>query len=145
MRETAENPRLATELARSIERACVAKDPTELVRHLAKQAVWRDDGVVYVGRGEIWNGLNEKWALSLICTTKLQIEDVDSQSVRFRLNSEWQHASCGRWFRTETSVRVTVDDRSRVSTVESTNATETISAADRRLAIPMPTTSESIR
>lgn len=145
MREAAENPTIATQLAVSIETACGAKDPTEVARHLAKDAVWRDDRAVYVGRDEIWNALNAKWALSLICTTHLEIEASDSQSACFRLNSEWQHANCGRWFRTETSMRVTLDDQSHVSAVESTNATETISAADRRLTIPMAATSDLIR
>ena len=143
MREAADNSTIAAELALSIKRACTTKNPTELVRHLAKQAVWRDDSNVHVGRDEIWRALNEKWAHSLICTTDLRIEERDSHLVRLKLNSEWQYAKCGRWFRTESDVRVTLDEQSHVSAVESTSDTKKISAADRELAIPLATPSES--
>lgn len=139
MKSATDNSTIANELALSIKQAITTKTPTALVRHLAKQAVWRDDNNVYVGRDEIWSALNNSWANSLICTTDLQVGACDAQLVHLKLNSEWQHAKCGRWFRTEIDVRITLDEHSLISAVESTGNTEKISAADRQLAISLAT------
>lgn len=143
MRKATDNSTVASELALSIRRASTTKDPTELVRHLAKQVVWRDDSKVHVGRDEIWGALNEKWANSPICLTDLQIEACNPQLILLKLNSEWQHARCGRWFRTQIDMRITLDEQSLVSAVESTSDTEEISAADRELAISLTPHSKS--
>ena len=142
MKPATDNSTTANELAYSIKQASTTKNPTDLVRHLAKQAVWRDNNNVYVGRDEIWSALSHSWASSLICTTDSQIEADESQFIHLTLNSEWQHAKCGRWFRTEFDVRITLDAQSVVSAIESTSTTQKISAADRQLAIPSAAHSE---
>ncbi len=137
MKPAKDNSTIANELAHSIKQAGTTKNPTDLVRHLAKQAVWRDDDHVYVGRDEIWSALNCSWAKSLICTTDSLVVACESQFVRLKLNSEWQHAKCGRWFRTEFDVRITLDEQSAVCAIESSSTTKNISAAERQLAIPL--------
>ncbi|MDJ0748197.1 MAG: DUF1348 family protein [Woeseiaceae bacterium] len=145
MHEAPENSTIAIDFARSIEKACISRNPSEIVRHLARQAVWRDDDTVYVGRDEIWKALNAKWALSLLCTTAHRIELSDSENIKLVLDAEWQHSRSGRWYCTRAVVQVTLDDQSHVATVESRNTIAPISASERRLTIPMATSFESTR
>lgn len=126
---------IAADLSRSLERACRTRDPSELIRWVTKDAVWRDNDAVHVGRDEIWSALSHRWANSLHCSLRQDVESRDGQCVVIRFESEWQHSIRGRWYRTSGEARVSFDEQRRITTVESRDADTPISVSQRRLPI----------
>ena len=134
----------ATELSSAIERACRRRDPSEVIRLMTKDAVWRDNDDVHVGRDEIWNALSEAWVHALHCATRQEIESCDSRGLVIRHESEWQHAIRGRWYRSSGEMRLSLDDHGRITTVESRRAHVPISVSERRLPISTVASAESV-
>ena len=138
----------ATEIARlsrSFVLACKTRNPSKLIRLMSKDAVWRDNDAVHVGRDEIWGALNDKWASSLHCTLQQSIESIDTETVVIQFESEWQHSVCGRWFRTTGRIRASVGVHGAITTIESRITDTPISVGDRRLSIAMRTTPSANR
>ncbi|MDJ0655720.1 MAG: DUF1348 family protein [Xanthomonadales bacterium] len=133
----------AAEIGRSIEQALSSHSPSQAIRLVTKEAVWRDKDAVHVGRDEIWSALTQKWSNSLHCTLRQEIESFDARRIVIQFESEWQHSICGRWYRSSGEMRVSVDDHWSLSTIESRQTDTPISASERRLAISMAATSDS--
>ena len=138
------NSTAAATLSRSFERACKTREPSELIRLLSKDAVWRDNDVVHVGRDEIWSALGNRWANTLHCTLQPNTEFCDAHNMVIRFESEWQNSVCGRWYRTSGKIRAWLDDNGYITKVESQLADIPISVADRRLLIAVAPTAEPI-
>ena len=136
---------VATDLARSIEKGCQTRNPSALIRLMTRDAVWRDNDAVHVGRNEIWSALNDKWENALHCTLQQAIESGDAQGAVIRFEAEWQHSQTGRWYRTSGTIRLSLDDQRRIATVESRRTHVPISVSRRRLTIPVAATTESAK
>ena len=142
MTERAINAR-ANELSQAIEQACRTRDPSALMRLMTRDAVWRDNDNVHVGRDEIWTALSDKWTNALHCTLQQDIVSSDETFIAMRFESEWQHSSHGRWYRTTGQTQITLDDQKLIATIESRHADTPISVNERHLTIPMTTTTNS--
>ncbi len=134
---------VATDLSRAIEQACQTRDPSALIRLMASDAVWRNNDAVHVGREEIWSALSANWANTLHYTLQQDIESCDARYVLIRFESEWQHSIRGGWYRTSGELRLSLDGRSRISTIESRHTSAPISVSSRRMTIATTVTSES--
>lgn len=130
----------AASFERHLQQACQLRDPSALIRLMIKDAVWRDNDAVHVGREEIWSALSNKWASALHCTLNREVVSCDEMSVVIRFDSEWQHSVRGRWYRTSGRVRASFNDHGHVTKVESQLTVKPISVSDRRLAIPVGAT-----
>ena len=135
--------RLADDLSRAIEQACQTRDPSALIRLTTSDAVWRDNDAVHVGREEIWSALTANWGNSLHCALKQDVDSCDARNVVIRFQSEWQHSIRGGWYCTSGELRLSLDDRSHISTIESRHSTSPISASGRRMAIATAATPET--
>ncbi|MDJ0751793.1 MAG: DUF1348 family protein [Woeseiaceae bacterium] len=138
MKNRSSNAAPAPDLIRIIERACVERDPSVLIRHMTADTVWRDNDAVFVGRDEIWIALTEKWARALHCALQQDVESIDERAICIRFESEWQHAVHGRWYRTNGQFRISLDDEQRITTVETRHTDMPISVSSRRQRISMP-------
>ena len=131
---------IAINLSDAIERASQTRDPSEIIRLLAANAVWRSNDTVHVGRGEIWSALSEHWANSLHCTTQQVIESCDSGIDVIQIQSEWQHSINGGWYRTTAELRVRLNEGAKISTIESRHSYSPISLDHRRMSIATTST-----
>lgn len=127
----------AQEAARLTMDAWTARDPEEFVKLLSNKPIWKDSDQVHVGRHEIWNSLQRKWSRTLhlrVCHT-LQAHETNAITIAFE--TEWQDSIRGQWYRTTGKSRLRFDSKGLISSMDTEGDDEPISAAHRRLTVPV--------
>lgn len=124
-------------LCQATQAAWNTKEPSVVMQLLNPEAVWRRNGQVHVGRGEIWKALADMWAEMLHYRQIQAMISQDTNSIDVGYEAEWQHAVNGRWFRRVGTGTYVADDALKIIRFETCDSDQPITAAERRLAIAL--------
>ncbi len=116
-----------------ISTAWTSKDPSNVIRIIDPNAVWRDNDSVFLGRSEIWAALRAQWEHTLHFQTKQELASYESHRIAARFQSEWQDSQHGQWYRRSGYAEFTFDDERLITTIESRTEKRRITAEERRL------------
>ena len=123
----------ASRLNQAISTAWNSKDPSNVIRIIEANAVWRDNDSVFLGRSEIWAALRSRWEHTLHFQMKQQLESYESNRIRARFESEWQNSLHGQWYRRKGHAEYTFDAGGLITKIESRTERQPITAEERRL------------
>ncbi len=129
----------ASLLNESINAAWNSKDPSNVIRIIEPNAVWRDNDSIFLGRSEIWAALRAQWGHTLHFQTKQKLASYEDNRIAASIESEWQDSLHGQWYRASGTVAFTFDADQLITKIESRTERRRITAEERRLRLDMAT------
>jgi len=120
-------------LNEAIRMAWNSKDPSNVIRLIEANAVWRNNDSVFLGRSEIWQALRSQWQHTLHFQTKQELTSYAGNRITSHFESEWQDSLHGQWYRRSGYAEFTFDDDRLITTIESQTEQQRITAERRRL------------
>jgi len=123
----------AIRLNQVITNAWSSKDPSNVIRIIEPNAVWRENDNVFLGRNEIWAALRLRWEHTLHFQMRQDLTSYNDHCIAVRFESEWQDSLRGQWYRESGRVEFTFDTDQLITKIESRIEEHRITVEARRL------------
>jgi len=129
----------ASLLNEAISTAWNSRDPSNVIRIIEPNAVWRDNNHIFLGRNEIWSALRAQWEHTLHFQAKQELTSHEHNRITARFESEWQNSLHGQWYRRSGYIEFAFDDSRLITKIESQTNQQPITADERCLRLDMTT------
>ena len=123
----------ANRLNEAINIAWNSRDPSNVIRLIEPNAVWRDNDSVFLGRSEIWAALRSRWDHTLHFQLRQHLTSYEGNGIAVRFESEWQDSLHGQWYRTSGGAEFTFGADRLITKIESRTEQQPITAEERQL------------